>query len=196
MSDLDAQTQWFHFFRDMVESGDLARMDGSVVKVYLTIKAYVNFNSGSAFPSIDTIAENSGMSNRQVIRAIDMLETMGYITKEKRGRSNIYTLREKIDIKDSSGIKAAIASWDYAPSTVSRAVTDLKNVLVTGDLAGAKIIHIENLHVNIANDNAVQVNNQATNQLVDMGALKNILSKEAFERISSKLEKENVKLDM
>jgi DNA-binding GntR family transcriptional regulator len=180
----------------MVESGDLARMDGSVVKVYLTIKAYVNFNSGSAFPSIDTIAENSGMSNRQVIRAIDMLETMGYITKEKRGRSNIYTLREKIDIKDSSGIKTAIASWDYAPSTVSRAVTDLKNVLVTGDLAGAKIIHIENLHVNIANDNAVQVNNQATNQLVDMGALKNILSKEAFERISSKLEKENVKLDM
>lgn len=196
MSELDAQTQWFHFFRDMVESGDLARMDGSVVKVYLTIKAYVNFNSGSAFPSIDTIAENSGMSNRQVIRAIDMLETMGYITKEKRGRSNIYTLREKIDIKDGSGIKTAIASWDYAPSTVSRAVTDLKNVLVNGDLAGAKIIHIENLHVNIANDNAVQVNNQATNQLVDMGALKNILSKEAFERISSKLEKENVKRDM
>jgi biotin operon repressor len=193
MTELDAQTQWFHFFREMVESGDLAKMDGSVIKVYLTIKAYVNFSSGNAFPSIETIAEKSGMSDRQVIRAINSLEAFGYISKEKKGRSNNYTLREKIDIKNDNGQKTAIASWDYAPATVSKAVSDLKNVLVTGDLAGAKIIHIENLNINIACDNAFQINNQADKQLVDMSSLKGVLSDEAYQRLSSKINNKHEK---
>jgi biotin operon repressor len=186
MTELDAQTQWFHFFRAMVESGDLAKMDGSVIKIYLIVKAHVNFTSGNAFPSIETLSAKAGMSERQVMRAIATLEGMGYISKVKKGRNNIYTLREKIDIVDDVGDVTAVASWDYAPSTIQNAVADLKNVLLTGDLAGAKIVHIENLHVNIQN-NGIQMNNTATNQLVDTGALKELLSKEAFDKLTARL---------
>ena len=52
-----------------------------------------------------------------------------------------------------------MATWDYLPGSVRDAVADLKNVLVTGDFAGAKIISIQNLTVNVVNvgDNSVNV---------------------------------------
>jgi DNA-binding transcriptional MocR family regulator len=157
-----AETQWFHVFKAMIDSGELAKMDGSTVKVYLVVKAHTNFATGRAFPAIETIAEKSGMSTRQVIRCIESLAEMGYITKEKKGRTNLYTLREKIQIEDEQGRPTAVATWDYLPSSVQRAVADLKNVMVTGDLAGAKIVHIERLQINVNNlyDNAVNFNVQ------------------------------------
>ena len=71
-------------------------------------------------------------------------------------------MREKVEITDDQGRPAAVATWDYLPSSVQHAVADLKNVLVTGDLAGAKIVHIERLQVNVnhLHDNAVNMNVQ------------------------------------
>jgi len=157
-----AETTWFHVFKTMIDSGELAKMDGSTVKVYLVVKAHTNFATGRSFPAIETISEKAGMSSRQVIRCLEHLEELGYITKEKKGRNNSYTLREKIQIEDEQGRPSAVATWDYLPSTVQHAVADLKNVLVTGELAGAKIVHIERLQVNINNlhDSSTNVNVQ------------------------------------
>lgn len=158
----EAQTQWFHVFKAMIDSGDLAKLPGSSVKVYMVIKAHTNFSTGRAFPAMETIAEKSGLSIAQVKRELKTLEDFGYITKSKHGRSNVYTLREKVEITDEHGRPAAVATWDYLPSSVQHAVADLKNVLVTGDLAGAKIVHIERLQVNVNHlyDNAVNMNVQ------------------------------------
>lgn len=158
----EAQTQWFHIFKAMIDSGDLAKLPGSAVKVYMVIKAHTNFSTGRAFPAMDTIAEKSGLSLAQVKRELKTLEDFGYINKAKQGRSNVYTLREKVEITDEQGRPAAVATWDYLPSSVQHAVADLKNVLVTGDLAGAKIVHIERLQVNVnhLHDNAVNMNVQ------------------------------------
>ena len=41
------------------------------------------------------------------------------------------------------------ATWDYLPDAVRGAVADLKNVLMTGQFADAKIVMIENLQVNV-----------------------------------------------
>lgn len=156
-----AQTTWFHVFRDMVDSGDVAKMGAHAVTVYLVIKSYTNFSTGRAFPAIDLIAEKSGMSERQVMRELKTLEENGYITKAKSGRHNLYTLREKVSITDDAGRPQAVATWDYLPSSVKDAVADLKNVLVTGDLAGAKIVTIQNLTVNMNvynGDHGTQVN--------------------------------------
>lgn len=155
-----AETTWFHVFKDMIDSGDMAKLSGSAVKVYLVVKAHTNFATGQAFPSIETIAEKSGISVSQVKRELDVLKENGYISKEKRGRSNSYTLREKVQITDDTGRPAAVATWDYLPASVQHAVADLKNVLVAGDLAGARIVHIERLQVNInhLHDNATNFN--------------------------------------
>lgn len=158
----EAQTQWFHVFKAMVDNGDLAKLSGSAVKVYLVVKAFTNYSTGRAFPALETIVEKSGLSLSQVQRELKSLEEFGYISKSKEGRKNIYTLREKVEIKDDQGRPTAVATWDYLPSSVQHAVADLKNVLVTGELAGAKIVHIERLQVNInhLSDNAINFNVQ------------------------------------
>lgn len=158
----EAETHWFHVFKAMIDSGDLAKMDGSTVKVYLVVKAHTNFSTGHAFPALETISEKSGLSLSQVQQCLKQLEEHGYINKERKGRSNVYTLREKIKIDNGSGESVAVATWDYLPSSVQNAMADLKNVLVTGDLAGAKVVHIERLQINVNNlyDNATNFNVQ------------------------------------
>lgn len=155
-----AETTWFHVFKDMIDNGDMAKLDGSAIKVYLVVKSHTNFATGRAFPAIDTIAAGAGLSNIQVIRCLKALEQAGYITKEKSGRHNVYTLREKVSIKDSEGRPQAVATWDYIPNSVRDAMAELKHAVVTGDLVGGKIINIENLvlNVNISNGDSTQIN--------------------------------------
>ncbi|MCW5135112.1 helix-turn-helix domain-containing protein [Burkholderia cenocepacia] len=161
-----AQTTWFHVFHSMIETGDIARMGPYAVTVYLVIKAHTNLNTGRSFPAIDTISDESGISRSQVIRELKTLETFGYITITREGRRNEYRLREKICIRDSAGRPAAVATWDYLPTSVQEATADLRkvlqNVVVSGDFAGAKIVQIERLQVNVthATGNAVVFNAQ------------------------------------
>lgn len=158
----EATTSWFHVFKSMIDSGDLAKLPGSAVKCYLVIKSLSNFSTGKSFPALETISEKAGLSLSQVQRELKTLENFGYVSKSKSGRKNIYVLREKIEINDDNGQATALASWDYAPLTVKAAVADLKNVLLSGELAGAKIVTIERLQVNVNNisDHGFNVNIQ------------------------------------
>jgi len=163
-----AETTWFHVFRTMIDNGDIAKMGPHAFTIYCVIKAHTNFSTGRAFPSIELIVEKTGISLAQVKRELKTLENMGYLTKEKKGRSNIYQLREKVEIQDDQGRPAAVATWDYLPSSVQAAVADLKNVLVTGELAGTKIVNIERLQVNIINAQdsvVINVNSQDIDKL-------------------------------
>lgn len=164
----EANTRWFHVFKSMIDSGDLAAMSGSSVKVYLVIKAFTDYQTGQAFPSIDTIASATGLSTKQVKREITSLVSAGYIDKKKQGRSNVYTLREKVVVSDEFGRPAAVATWDYLPTSVQEAVADLRNVLVTGKLGDAKVVHIERLNVQLNTGNATgyQVNIEDMEQLL------------------------------
>jgi DNA-binding transcriptional ArsR family regulator len=152
-----AETTWFHIFKTMIDSGDAAKMGPHAFTVYCVVKAHTNFSTGRAFPAIETIAEKSGVSIAQVKRSLATLEQCGYITKEKKGRSNLYTLREKVEIQDGTGRPTAVATWDYLPTGVTEAVADLKNVLITGDLAGAKIVHIDKLYLQINNNGSLGI---------------------------------------
>jgi DNA-binding transcriptional ArsR family regulator len=166
----EAQTTWFHVFREMVDNGDLAKLSGSAIKIYLVVKAHTNFSTGRAFPAIETIADKSGLSKSQVLRELKVLEDFGYLTKTKVGRNNLYSLREKVSIQDAEGRPTAVATWDYLPSTVRDAVADLKNVLVRGEFEGAKIVHIERLQVNVnhVHDGGTVVNVQNQNVISDL----------------------------
>ncbi len=151
---LSANTNWFHVFQEMVFNGDLAKMGPSAGAVYLVIKSHVNFTTGQSFPSVHTMAQQAGISERQVSRALTTLVQHGYLHRTKRGRHNLYTLREKIPLKNQHGDTQALATWDYLPETIQATVHDLKNVLLKGQIPDGGVIFIEHLNVNM------QVNTQ------------------------------------
>jgi DNA-binding transcriptional ArsR family regulator len=155
-----AETSWFHVFKDMIDNGDMARLDGSAIKVYLVVKSYTNFATGHAFPAVELVGEKAGLSRPQVMRCLKSLEDAGYITRGKSGRKNLYTLREKVMINDADGRPQAVATWDYIPNNVKTAMAELRHAVISGEMLDGKIIHIENLflNMNIANGDSTQVN--------------------------------------
>lgn len=180
-----AETTWFHVFKSMIDSGDLAEMSGSSLKVYLVVKSYTNFSTGRSFPALETIAEKSGLSVSQVKRCLKELGEHSYITKEKKGRNNLYTMREKVEYTDSEGRPKATATWDYLPSTVRQAQAELKRFKMTGEALEGGIINIESLTINIANDNAQQININAA----DLSKL----TPDMQEQIKSMMEKQKAR---
>lgn len=146
---LQAETSWFHVFKSMIEGGDAAKMGGTTFLIYAVIKAHTNWSTGRSFPTIETIMEKAGVSKETVLRSLKTLEKMDYIRKEKVGRVNAYTLREKVSFEDNEGRPQAVAMWDYLPSTVKAAQAELKNFIMTGKATDNKIIHIESATFNV-----------------------------------------------
>lgn len=179
---LQAETTWFHVFRSMIDSGDAAKMGGTTFLIYAVVKAHTNWSTGRSFPTIEKIMEKAGVSKETVIRSLKSLEEMDYIRKEKKGRSNVYTLREKVTVEDKDGRPQAVALWDYLPSTVKAAQAELKNFVMTGDATDHKIIQIETLNLNVQiGDNNTQFN---------LGDIKDQQLQELFKRIEEKRSRE------
>lgn len=156
---LAANITWFRVFQDMIFNGEAAALGPYGFMVYCVIKAHASLNNGESFPGIPLIAKEGGMSVPQVKRQLDLLEEKGYLTRTKEtGRNNKYQLREKIAITDDDGTTTAMAWWDYVPMSMKAALADLKNVTMTGDLNGAKVINIQHMVVNIQTGAGNQVN--------------------------------------
>lgn len=56
--------------------------------VYRALLRYANRNTWSCFPSIATIAKDTGLSKRTIIRQIALLEKEGLLLKIHRTREN------------------------------------------------------------------------------------------------------------
>lgn len=160
-----AETHWFHMFRDMVDSGDLAGISSSAIKIYIVIKSHSNYSSGRAFPALDNIAEKSGISLPQVRRCIKELEDKGYLCKSKIGRRNEYRLREKVRIINKENNIAKVAVFDYIAKNVKNSIAEIEEFIKSKELSGTNFIHIENLiNININNvanqDHSIILNTQ------------------------------------
>lgn len=173
---IEPQTAWFHVFKHMVDSGDVARMGPHATTVYLVIKSYTNWKHGKAWPGNKLIAEKSGISERKVDQCLKVLESSGYITKEKRGRKNFYTLKEKITITDGHGRPQSEATWDYLPSTIGDAVSEIRNFVATGGQGkDFKIIHIEHLILNLQQNYSGDNSQNNVNLNIDKKGVQEIL---------------------
>jgi len=73
---------------NMTNSGKLSPKD---LLVYATIKSHVNKITKSCFPSLSTIAAESGISRPTVIKSIKSLKEAEYISVRIEGRKNIYS---------------------------------------------------------------------------------------------------------
>lgn len=185
-----AETTWFHIFKAMISNGDIAAMGPYAFTIYCIIKAHTNFNTGVSFPSIDLIAEKTGISLAQIKRELKTLEEMGYVTKEKQGRSNLYQLREKLEIQDAQGQPHGVATWDYLPGGVQAAVAELKKMMVSGEFTGGKIINIEKmvLKVNVNTGSGTQINFDNLDNL-DLSSMKDSELKSTLQTLLEKRSK-------
>jgi biotin operon repressor len=145
---MDIDTAFFTTFRQMFLQGTVSKIGVTAYAVYSCIKAHTDFNDGLAFPSQKVIAEQTGLSERQVQLSLKVLEQEGLLVRSKDWKHNVYRLKEKI-----TGEKVII-SWDYLPAALKKARQELQNYLMTGDTKDAKIIHIERLELTI-NQNIV-----------------------------------------
>ena len=148
---LAAQTQFFHLFKVMFDSGDVQQMGNQAFTIYAYIKSCVNYDSSDSFPTVETIAEKTGISRAQVFKELPKLVNMGYLASRKQGRKTIYTLCEKIPLTDDQGNVQTTASWEYIPRYAVKAVDELQSIL-KGDQSPneTRFVHIENLQVIIS----------------------------------------------
>lgn len=122
----------------MFNQGTVAEVGAYAFTVYCAIKAHTDFNTGAAFPSQKLLAQQTGFSERQIIKSLQVLEKHGLLEKNREQTRNVYRLRERLVIDSKT-----VATWDYLPATLKKARQELKNFALTGELKDAKIVHIE-----------------------------------------------------
>jgi hypothetical protein len=80
---------WIKFSTDF--KGELKTLDEYSLKVFLYISLSVNWKTGTAWPGLRKIAEDTGMDKDTVAKAVANLEKLTFLTIQKRfGDSNIY----------------------------------------------------------------------------------------------------------
>ena len=148
-----ADVTWFHIFKEIIRNGTWAKLTTNAKAIYPVVKAFANWETGSAFPSIDTLQHHSGLARASVIKALKELESQGLLIKNaEKGKSSAYSLIEQFDVKDDSGNKAASVTFDYIPASAASAIAEFKRMLADGFQSPdgkTNFIKIQNLNVNI-----------------------------------------------
>lgn len=116
----------------VIDSGLLARMKPSEIKVYLVIEKFADYKTGRAFPSIALICELSGMNKNVVCKAIKRLEHFGLIEKYRAPKGykfhNVYrvlrnpkinplVIPQKVE-KESIRFRKEDGKWGVTPHDV------------------------------------------------------------------------------
>jgi DNA-binding transcriptional regulator YhcF (GntR family) len=173
---VDADITWFSLFRALFLQGTVAEIGCSAFTLYCAIKAHADFHNGTSIPSQKELAEQTGLSERQIQMSLKVLEKHGLLERKKEWKRNVYQLREKIILDN------AVATWTYLPSGLKQARHELQNFLLTGDAKDAKVIHIEKLVIeNLVIGDQVNVAPQ-----FDLDAIKDPRIRRVMERHDAK----------
>lgn len=105
-------------------SGIWYEMTLSEVRVYVAICSHWNWQSLEAFPAINTLVEETRLSRRGIIYAIDKLKEKGLIRVVKKGRKNYYQIFDYLFkmASRSTGAKSALIEWIGADFEKTREV--------------------------------------------------------------------------
>lgn len=145
-----ADTTFIHLFNAMFSSGDALKMGETPFFVLCCIKSFASLNTGQSFPSMETIGKTIGKSRDTVVRAIGTLVEMGYVEiVGKRGRNNVYQVKERFPITNGEGEMVEAVRWGYVPMAVAEVQRQVKQYAEQGRADGRQIIHIEKIEVNI-----------------------------------------------
>jgi len=105
-------------------SGVWYEMNLSEIRVYVAICSHWNWQRLEAYPSIKTMAEETRLSRRGVIYAVEKLKKKGLIRVVKKGRKNYYQIFDYLFkmASTSIGAKSALIDWigaDFAKTDAS-----------------------------------------------------------------------------
>ena len=94
-------------------SGVWYEMTLSEVRVYVAICSHWNWQRLEAYPAINTIAEETRLSRRGVIYALERLKERGIISVIKKKKKNYYQIFDYLFkmIAISIGAKSALIDW-------------------------------------------------------------------------------------
>jgi len=94
-------------------SGVWYEMTLSEIRVYVAICSHWNWQRLEAYPTINTLTEETRLSRRGVIYAIERLKGRGLIRVVKRGRKNYYQIFDYLFkmASTSIGAKSALMEW-------------------------------------------------------------------------------------
>src|SRR5919197_135492 len=120
----------------MFHQGTVAKIGPTAFTVYCCIKAHVDYHDGSAVPSEKELAEQVALSERQIQRALKVLEGQGLLVKDREGRQNVYRVKEKFLVENST------LTWEHLPAQFKRARQELQ-ALLAGTLQSGKLITVE-----------------------------------------------------
>ena len=175
----DFDTSWFATFRAMFLQGTVAKIGVFAYTVYSCIKAHADFNDGLSIPSQKDLADQTGLSERQIQRALKVLEEEGLLVKTKEWKRNVYRLREKLILDD----QRTVITWNHLPAALKKARQELHNYLMTGNDKDAKIIHIEKLELTI---NLVQGDQNINVNQLDLEKITDPLLREQMRKLLNK----------
>jgi DNA-binding transcriptional ArsR family regulator len=94
-------------------SGVWYEMTLSEIRVYVAICDHWNWQRLEAYPCINTLAEETHLSLRGVIYALDKLKEKGLIRVVRKGRKNYYQIFDYLFkmAATSKGAKSALIDW-------------------------------------------------------------------------------------
>lgn len=88
---------WFKLSNHLIDF-ELSLFSPHCIVVFICLLRHMDWSKHTCYPSQNTIAEKTGINKRTVIRAINKLEDLGYISVEKRNGSkwmnNIYHIKK------------------------------------------------------------------------------------------------------
>lgn len=150
--------EFTHVFRSMMDSGTIATMSGSALKVYIIIKLRSGFVDGKTTSSSAEIGEKTGLSKSQVTRAIKELRDMGLLFSERIGRRNTYRIIERIPAVHKSGSPEAMTEIYYSKKSINKLVSSIKGQIVE-KMKGMTVNGDLNIQINFNKIDKVEINN-------------------------------------
>lgn len=178
--ELQVRHLWIHVVRGLIQEGEIAKVGAVAFCVYVAIKSHTDLQTGNAWPSIATLATQVGVSSDTVERSLKKLVAAGLLKVEKRGRSNLYSVIEKIQMVSQDGEHWGTAERKYASLKYSGFVEEIQRLAKTGNLPGDRAITV-NVTVNVQSvtqgDNGTATMNVQNVQVTSDTDLRRLLKK-------------------
>jgi len=167
--DKRADLSYFRIYSSMISSGDVAKMGVGAFGLFGILRAYTNWQTGVAIPSIPKLTEMSGASRPTVEKYLNKLVELGYLDVVKReGAPNRYTTKDKIMAIDNVAQQPELLVSQHIPAVFDKVRNQMKGYLAESGVAqDAKVLfQIQTLNItinNVSGDQNVTLNNVELN---------------------------------
>ena len=170
--ELRVENMWVHLVRGMIKDKVIAKIGMPAFCIYVAIKAHTDLNTGNAWPSVALLGEQVGVAKETVLKALKTLVEEGLLKVEKHGRSNVYSIIEKVNIVAQTGEPWGTGQRKYVATGFGDFIEDLKGLARTGNEPGDRGITI-NVTVNVQQNAAgsIGIQNMQVAADIDLHAL-------------------------